>query len=453
MLIPADIIDLIQKYDRPGPRYTSYPTAPHFSDEVAFDALEKACADSNGLASLYIHIPFCESNCWFCGCNTIITTRHKSADSYLGLLEKELDLIEASGLSKRQVNQIHLGGGTPNFLSPKQIERLFEILRERFVIQENAEISVEMAPNYLDDAKLDAFVSNGLKRASFGIQDIQPDVQKAINRVQPETVNRWTVDALRQRGIESINIDLVYGLPYQTVDSYLETLEFIAELDPERLAVFNYAHVPHMKPYQARLEKHPMPSPETKIDLLLTIIKQLSQLGYEYIGMDHFAKPEDELTVAQKEGRLHRNFQGYTVQDATEVIALGISSISETKLTYRQNHKTLAQYEASLNEGTWPIHRGLILSEEDDLRRKMIRSLMCNLRLSSSDFLENEQEKVQTIIESQETLWQDMNRDELITYEKSEINVTDVGRLFLRNIAMGFDAYLGKGNAKFSRTV
>ena len=406
-----------------------------------------------GAASLYVHVPFCESNCWFCGCNTIITTRRKSADTYLDLLALEIGHLNAQLPTKRQVTQIHFGGGTPNFLTVEQIERLFSILHKGFEILDEAELSVELAPNYLSEAQLDAFAHNGLTRASFGIQDIQPDVQRAINRVQPHEVNQTTMLRLRERGISSVNIDLIYGLPYQTTGSYLDTLESVIALNPDRLAVFNYAHVPHMKPYQSKLERHPMPTPDTKIDLLLTIIRRLNEAGYRYIGMDHFAKPEDELHLAQKEHRLHRNFQGYTIQDEKQLIALGISAISETPYTYRQNHKTYEEYRHSLEQGEWPISKGIVISEEDYARRSMIQSVMCNLHFDYSEYSDSYPDLFPTVMEGIKPHLPDLERDGLIECSSCGFRVTDLGRLFLRNIAMIFDAYLGKGEAKYSRTV
>ena len=412
-----------------------------------------ACLESSSPVSLYVHIPFCKSNCWFCGCNTIITSKTKWADEYLDLLEKEIQLINDSIPSPRPVTQIHLGGGTPNFLEPDQIARLFSLLKNGFQMKENCELSVELAPNYLTQEHVDAFQQAGLTRASFGIQDIQETVQRAINRVQPMEKNLQTIKMLRGAGVDSINIDLIYGLPYQTVETYRDTLTEVLKLEPDRLAVFNYAHVPHMKPFQKRLEQHPMPEPEEKVSLLLTIIETLAKANYGYIGMDHFAKPEDELHAAQREFRLHRNFQGYTIQEESEVIALGISSISETPYSYRQNHKDFDTYKASINKGEWPIARGILLSEEDSLHRAVIQSIMCNLRLHSDAFSESTSKTVSALLHKANPAIRQFEEDGLVVRQEKGFTVTDTGRLFLRNIAMEFDAYLGKGNAQFSRTV
>lgn len=453
MRLPANIHSLIDKYNRPGPRYTSYPTAPHFSPETSDLDLIEECRSQMDSASLYVHIPFCESNCWFCGCNTIITTRRKSADQYLELLEKEVALINDQLPHKRTITQIHFGGGTPNFLSVEQIHHLFSILEEGFIISPDKEFSVEFAPNYLSETQLDAFLEHGLSRASFGVQDIQLEVQQAINRVQPQQTNIHTMQMLRDRGLASVNIDLIYGLPYQTLESYQKTLDSIFELNPDRLAVFNYAHVPHMKPYQKKLEQHPMPTPGAKVDLLLSIIQTLSDRGYHYVGMDHFAKAEDELHLAQREMRLHRNFQGYTVQEEKELIALGVSSISETPYSYRQNVKTLPEYQSLLDKGNWPIFRGLILSKEDFARRSMIQSVMCNLRLDYESFARSYPELFPSIQKNIQPKLPELEADGLIQIHASGFEVTDLGRLFLRNIAMIFDAYLGMGNARFSKTI
>ena len=453
MELTDNIHDLIRKYNRPGPRYTSYPTAPHFTTDADKEALIEQSVAQEGPASLYIHIPFCESNCWFCGCNTIITTRRKSADAYLDLLEKEIALIRKRTGLKRPITRIHLGGGTPNFLTVGQIERLFSLVKAGFEIADDAELSVELAPNYLSEAQIEAFARNGLSRASFGVQDIQPGVQKAINRIQPHAVNIATMERLRDRGIASVNIDLIYGLPYQTTESYLDTLKGVLALNPNRLAVFNYAHVPHMKPYQAKLERHPMPAPEAKIDLLLTVIRTLTDAGYRYIGMDHFAKPDDELCLAQQEKHLHRNFQGYTIQEEPQLIALGISSISETPYSYRQNYKDYPDYERSVSEGAWPIAKGITLSEEDYARRSMIQSVMCNLHLDYADFSQAYPTIFPAVLESIRPHLPDLEKDGLIGCSSAGFEVTERGRLFLRNIAMIFDAYLGKDQAKYSRTV
>lgn len=453
MELPENIISLIEKYNRPGPRYTSYPTAPHFSDTCDHEKLIDACTSQSAPASLYLHIPFCESNCWFCGCNTIITTRRKSADDYLGLLEKEIEILNRDTENKRKISQIHFGGGTPNFLSPDQIHRLFDILNNGFEISEDKEFSVELAPNYLSQEHVDAFVAHGLNRASFGVQDIQVEVQQAINRVQSKETNHRAMDMLRAAGIKSVNVDLIYGLPYQSINSYQKTLEAVFKLNPDRLAVFNYAHVPHMKPYQKKLEKHPMPEPRTKVDLLVSIIQTLDHAGYHYIGMDHFAKSDDELHLAQREKRLHRNFQGYTVQEEKELIALGVSSISETQYSYRQNTKTLDEYKASLKEGTWPIARGLILTAEDFARREMIQSVMCDLEFNYGTFTERYPEFFPAVLAGLEQTLPELEQDQLIVRNPTGFKVTETGRLFLRNIAMSFDAYLGIGNAKFSKTI
>lgn len=449
------IKDLIGKYNKPGPRYTSYPTAPQFSDAVNSTDLISHVGATGSPVSLYLHIPFCQSNCWFCGCNTIITTRRKQADAYLDLLRKEVDLLAGQVGSRVEVRQIHFGGGTPNFLSVDQFQTLFSILRSSMDLSKLHELSVELAPSDLSEEQLDVLVDNGLTRASFGIQDVQDEVQKAINRIQPHEINQQVMQWLRDRGIKSVNVDLIYGLPYQNPDSYEETLDKIMELDPDRLAVFNYAHVPHLKPYQKKLENHPMPSPETRVDMLLGIIDYLTQSGYQFIGIDHFAKPDDELCLAQKESRLHRNFQGYTVQDEDEVIGLGISSISETPRSYRQNVKTFADYEAKISSESWPIERGIVLADDDLIRRKMIRSVMCNMKLDFETLAKqiDDAGEIEQIHNNAIPALHEMEKDGLIRNHSWGFEVTETGRLFLRNISMIFDAYLGKSDAKYSRTV
>jgi oxygen-independent coproporphyrinogen-3 oxidase len=452
MILPPDITQLITTYDQPGPRYTSYPTAPQFDEQVSREALIQECMELDEAASLYMHIPFCESNCWFCGCNTLITSRRKGADQYLDLIEEECRIMEG-GSGRRKASSLHLGGGTPNFLTLPQISRLFDLLRHCFDWQKDAEVSVELAPNYLDEDQIDAFVANGMRRASFGVQDVNPEVQAAINRIQPQETNRRVMEQLRARGIQSINIDLIYGLPLQTADGFRRTLESVLELQPDRLAVFNYAHVPHIKPFQRKLEQHPMPDPAQKIAILLTIIETLTKAGYHYIGLDHFAKPQDELFRAQEAKRLHRNFQGYTVMNEKEVIALGLSSISETQRSYRQNFRDMERYRSAIHSGRWPIARGILLSPEDLARRWVIRSLMCNLELDFGALRLNHPEYAPAILKTVETRMPDFERNGLLSIQNDCIRVTELGRLFLRNIAMPFDAYLDHDKTRYSRTV
>ena len=454
MRLPENIHALVSKYNRPGPRYTSYPTAPHFRDDIARDSLMDAVRTGSGPISLYLHIPFCEKNCWFCGCNTIITTRHSRADTYLDLIEQEIRIFNSRNGSRKSVGQMHWGGGTPNFLSPEQIQRLLGILREGFDFLPGFEFSVELAPSHLKQEQIDALIAGGLTRASFGIQDCQPEVQRAINRIQPMETNRWVMDALRKAGISSVNVDLIYGLPLQTPESYHDTLQQVLTLNPDRFAIFSYAHLPSLKPAQRKLEAFGLPDPDTKIRLLLEAIQTLTASGYDYIGMDHFAKPGDELNIARTAGRLHRNFQGYTVQEATELVSLGISSISETARTYRQNAKDWRTYADLVQKGEWPIARGIVLSDEDEARRWAIQSIMCRLRLDRNELVRRYPAHADGILNASTIkALAPMDDDGFLTISDNGLQVTDLGRLFLRNIAMTFDAWLDPQAHRHSSTV
>ncbi len=447
---------LIQKYDRPGPRYTSYPTAVQFTDTVDPDALAAAASRTDQPRSIYVHLPFCETLCWFCGCFTIITKDHDRANGYLDSVQREIELYAAHDVSPAPVNQLHFGGGTPNFLNPDQILRLGDVLHRNYAIQPDAECSVELAPLRLTRAHIEAFHRIGVRRASFGVQDVDPQVQAAINRRQPEAVNRRTVDDLRDTGYTSINIDLMYGLPHQTPDSFDRTLDSILELDPDRLAVFNYAHVPWMRPAQQMLEKAGLPDPSTKLEILLRMVERLTSEGFEYIGMDHFARPGDELAAARRSGNLQRNFQGYSTRAGGEILAFGVSAIGQTDHSYRQNTKDLQHYASSIAEGRFPVERGIFLTADDRIRRHLIHRLMCDLHMDTSTVLAPFGTSFPDHFGDWRTLFSEFLEDGLVQSADTpeSFRVTDLGRFFLRNLAMVFDAYLSEsGQNRFSRTI
>ncbi|MDG1856690.1 MAG: oxygen-independent coproporphyrinogen III oxidase, partial [Verrucomicrobiota bacterium] len=385
-------LDLIRKYNVPGPRYTSYPPATHFTDEVDKDALMESIRKNNETQrdlSLYYHLPFCESLCWFCGCTTVITKDHSRSENYLNHIDREMDLMREHLNPDRKVVQVHLGGGTPTFLQPDELRRLGNHIRERFQFGERVEAGAEIDPRRITRDTIQALKDAGFNRASMGVQDHNPEVQKAIHRIQPYEMTKQAIDWLRECDFESLNIDLIYGLPYQTVDSFEKTLEDTLKLQPDRLAVFSYAHVPWIKPAQKILqERMELPSPETKLELLKLTIEKLTSEGYVYIGMDHFAKEDDELTVAQRTKTLQRNFQGYSTQEGVDIYAFGMSSISQSQDAYWQNLKELPDYCASVDEGKLPIQRGYILTEEDHLRRRTIMRLMCDLELDYANMSE-----------------------------------------------------------------
>jgi oxygen-independent coproporphyrinogen-3 oxidase len=450
--LPVDL-DLVRKHNRPGPRYTSYPTALQFREDAdAARLIDAARAEAGGL-SLYFHLPFCESLCWFCGCNKVITAETSRADLYLDALEREIALFPGDGLRERRVVQLHFGGGTPNFLSPAQISRLGGMLRKHFVFADDAEYSVELDPRPLTRDHVRAFRDIGMRRASFGIQDVNTEVQKAVHRVQPEECNQRAFAWLREEGFESVNVDLIYGLPGQTPETYAETLRRVLAYDPDRFAVFSYAHVPWMVPSQKILERVQLPDPGDKLAMLKLVIETLTASGYVFIGMDHFAKPADELVRALQTRTLQRNFQGYSTRGGVEIRGFGVSSVSQTARTYRQNHKTLEKYYASLAERRLPVERGLELTDDDVLHRHVIMRLMCDFSLEFAAV------EAEFGIRFAEKFAPNLARlaefvpDRLVELDDHAIRVTEDGRLFIRNIAMCFDAYTAATEGRHSKTI
>jgi len=445
---------LIQKYSRPGPRYTSYPTALQFDDKVSTGELWLDSEKASGPLSLYFHLPFCESLCWFCACHTVISRDPCRADAYLDDIQKEIQLALEHIDRKRRVQQIHLGGGSPSFLSPEQIYRLGSIINTHFFLADDAECSVELDPRTLSRAKVKAFADIGFNRASFGVQDNHPAIQKRINRIQPHSLNVQTVEWLREAGFQSVNIDLVYGLPGQTTDSFAETLQSLLALKPDRFATFNYAHVPWMKPAQKNLLRDAsIPPPETKFALLRLIIETLTQAGYAFIGMDHFALPGDELCKALENGTLQRNFQGYSTHAGSEILGLGISSISQSPHGYRQNLKSLKDYARALESGQSPVERGCLLSQDDLLRREVIMTLMCRFQIQFHHFEARYGIDFATYFKDALARLTDMEADGLLEIQSSALKVSPLGRLLIRNIAMAFDAYTQAAENRFSKTV
>ncbi len=451
-------LDLIRKYNVPGPRYTSYPPATHFTDEVDKDALMDSIRKNNETQrdlSLYYHLPFCESLCWFCGCTTVITTDHSRSENYLNHIDREMDLMRQHLNPNRKVVQVHLGGGTPTFLQPDELRRLGNHIRERFQFSEKVEAGAEIDPRRITRDSIQALKDAGFNRASMGVQDHNPEVQKAIHRIQPYEMTKQAIDWLRECDFESLNVDLIYGLPHQTVASFEQTLDDTLKLQPDRLAVFSYAHVPWIKPAQKILqERMQLPSPETKLELLKLTIEKLTSEGYVYIGMDHFAKENDELTIAQRTKTLQRNFQGYSTRGGVDIYAFGMSSISQSQDAYWQNLKELPDYLKSVDEDKLPIHRGYLLTEEDHIRRRTIMRLMCDLELDYAhmsellglDFKAKYVEELASL--------DDMEADGLIQKSEDGLTVTELGRLLIRNIAMRFDGYQKeRKEGRFSKTI
>jgi len=451
-------LDLVRKYDISAPRYTSYPTAVEFRDFATpaplLGHLDRSNQDATLPLSLYFHLPFCETLCWFCGCTTVITLNHKSSDTYLDYLEKEVALLAPRVHRDRKVVQLHYGGGTPTFFQPDELARLAQLIRRNFKFAPDAELSVEVDPRRLSHAQVVALRESGFNRASLGVQDFNPQVQEAVHRIQPRAMTEQAINWLRAEGFTSINLDLIYGLPYQTVASFADTLEQVLELNPDRLAVFSYAHVPWMKPAQKILERESaLPTPEVKLAMLKLITETLTSRGYVYIGMDHFARETDELAVAQAAHTLQRNFQGYSTRAGTEILAFGISAISQTPHSYRQNHKTLEPYYAALDRGEVPALRGRELSDEDARRRDIIMRVMCHLQLDYAALSREFGFDFAARYATELARLSPLAADGLVELSAAGVRVTELGRLFLRNIAVCFDAYYAPESKRHSRTV
>jgi len=451
MLAPD--LNLIRKYNQPGPRYTSYPTSPQFDQQADKLTLAAQTKQEESDLSLYFHIPFCQSLCWFCGCTKIITKDQTRSDHYLDLLEKEIDQFLPKVKDGRKVRQLHFGGGTPNFMNPEQIRRFSDFIHDRFDFHTDAELSTELDPRTLTQEHIAAYSEMGINRASIGVQDVKPEVQIAIHRVQTDEHNSNALKWLREAGITSCNLDLIYGLPKQTPESFEETLHHILDYSPDRLAVFSYAHVPWISPAQKILETKDLPDPESKLKMLEKVITILTSNGYHYVGMDHFAKHEDKLSIAQKNGTLQRNFQGYSTHGGVEICAFGMSSISQTSRSYRQNLKDITDYGQAVAAGELPIDRGIVLTDDDVMRRDLIMTVMCQLGI---DYVEKSTEHgidIKSRFADSLAGLKPMQDDGLLELNESSLQVTEQGRLFVRNIAMAFDAYLDSNKAKFSKTV
>ena len=377
---------LLQRYDRPGPRYTSYPTAPHFAPEydaeVYHGRLIEAADRTDEPLSMYVHLPFCHERCTFCGCNVVISPRRGPEEDYLDTLERELDLLAHALGARRNLNQLHWGGGTPTFLSPEQCERLFGAITDRFPLTDGAEIAIEVDPCVTTMEHLATLARLGFNRISMGLQDTDPEVQRAVQRLQPLELTKEHVDEARRLGFDSVNIDLIYGLPLQTEAGFRESVRsVIAELAPDRVACFSYAHVPWIKPHQKQLDESALPGGWEKFSLFTGAASEFVEAGYSFIGFDHFARPDDELARALVEDRIHRNFMGYTVMPAADQVGVGVTSIGDVAGSYAANIKKLPAYKRCIDDGRLPVDRGLIRTPEDELRRAVIHRVICTLRL------------------------------------------------------------------------
>ncbi len=440
--------DLLRRFDVAGPRYTSYPTADRFSEMFGADSLRHSLAQraSGSQAaqpvSLYVHIPFCESICYYCACNKVITRHHERAAAYLDLLEIELGLVAEALGTAPEVSQLHLGGGSPTFLSDDELTRLMGALRQRFAFRDDAEISIEVDPRTVDATRLAHLRALGFNRLSFGIQDFDPQVQRAVHREQSLESVTALMTAARALGFRSINADLIYGLPQQSPESFATTVRQVAALRPDRIALYGYAHLPHRFKPQRRIDDTTLPAAESKLRMLSGAISGFLSEGYCYIGMDHFALPNDPLAVAKQAGRLHRNFQGYSTQPDRDLIALGVSAIARVGAHYAQNLKTLDAYEAALRAGRLPVERGLTLDRDDLIRQAAIMSVMCQGRLDIPAFEQLHQLNFDQYFASEQPRLRQLEADGLISLSSKTLEVTPLGWYFVRAVAMVFDRYL-----------
>lgn len=452
---------LVSKYDFPGPRYTSYPTAPQFHESFAKDDYRQAIETSNGdplpkPLSVYVHIPFCMSLCYYCACNKIITRKAEKAAEYLDYLQREIALQAELFDADRRLTQLHLGGGTPTYFTDEQLAELMGALRQafRFDTRSAHEFSVEVDPRTVTPERLHGLRQLGFNRLSFGLQDFDPDVQAAVNRIQSEAQVRALVEAAREADFDSISVDLIYGLPLQTVESFDATLSKAIDIRPDRIAAYSYAHLPSRFKAQRLIRPEHMPPPERKLELLELTIQRLTAAGYVYIGMDHFALPDDELAQARQNGTLQRNFQGYSTHADCDLIGLGVSAIGKVADSYSQNTKTLSRYYACLDAGRLPVERGYQLNDDDRLRRDVIMALMCHGHIDMAHFEHRYNiEFAHYFADSLDQLSRHI-ADGLVAIEGGAVGLLPRGKLMMRSVAMAFDAYLGEGQrGLFSRTV
>ena len=454
--------DLIKRYDQTGPRYTSYPTAVSFTDDFTEQDYKQAIRHSNedpipAPLSLYFHIPFCNTVCFYCGCNKIVTKNYSRATEYLTWLYKEIALQAALFDHDRIVEQLHWGGGTPTFLQRDEMQDLMAETRRHFNCQEDdsRDFSIEIDPRSISPDDIHFLGGLGFNRYSLGVQDVDIEVQQAVNRIQPVEETRAILNACRDAGGRSINIDLIYGLPLQTTERFAKTLDIVIDMAPDRLSVFNYAHMPHLFKPQRRINVEDLPPAEEKLEILQMAIEKLSAAGYVYIGMDHFALPDDELVQAQARGELHRNFQGYSTHGNCDLIGLGVSSIGKVCDVYSQNVKDVESYKQHLENGKLPVLRGLRLTEDDIIRRSLIQHLTCDFALDIPAF-----EKRNRLDFADYFAWElnalaAMEKDDLLEISPTSIKVKSKGRLLIRNICMPFDVNLrtGKNAQSFSRVI
>jgi oxygen-independent coproporphyrinogen-3 oxidase len=451
---------LIRKYDVAGPRYTSYPTADRFVEAFGETELSQWLAKRNigGISqplSVYVHLPFCESICYYCGCNKIVTRDHSRSAKYIKYLDKELALVAARLGSEPTIAQLHWGGGTPTFLPQEEMRELMALVDARFRRSADFECAIEVDPRHAPEGLMAFLAGLGFNRVSLGVQDFDPAVQKAVHRIQGEALVRRVVAEARAAGFRSVNFDLIYGLPKQTLDSFNATLDKVIALDPDRIALYSYAHLPTLFKPQRRIADADLPSAETKLQIMTLAIGRLTRAGYLYIGMDHFARPDDDLAIAQRRGRLQRNFQGYSTFPESDLIGLGVSAIGKVGPTYYQNHKRLDDYTAALDAGHLPVARGLELTHDDLVRRAVIQALACHFRLSMESI------ELAYLIDFRDYFARELAdlrqlQDEgLVDVSDEWITVTPRGRLLVRVVCMAFDRYLreAQARARYSKVI
>ncbi len=454
-------LEILKKYNQPGPRYTSYPTAPLFSTDFTARDFTQEIIETNietaSDISLYFHFPFCESLCYFCGCNMMVSRDRTLIREYNEQLKREIETLAPLISDKRRVSQMHWGGGTPSYLTPDEILDVGEFIKSKFNFADDIEASVEIDPRGLTRAHVAAFREIGFNRMSLGVQDFNLQVQETINRIQPEDITRQTIEWARELGFGSINLDLIYGLPFQTLESFHQTVEKVIDISPDRIAVFNYAHVPWLKKHQNIFKIETMPTPDERLVILKQTIEQLVQSGYEYIGLDHFAKPTDELAIAQKNNTLYRNFQGYSTRAGTDVYAFGVSAISQFQDIYAQNLKNLKHYYERIERSEAATNVGYRMTFDDHVRKETIMQLMCHLQIDKraieqkfgidfEDYFGADLPKLDSFI-----------ADELLENNTERIFIKGAGKLIIRNVAMCFDAHLAEmtkvNKPVFSKTV
>ena len=457
--------DLIRRYDKSGPRYTSYPTAVQFHPGFGAEDYREQVRLSNEHSrsqprptplSLYFHIPFCDTVCFYCGCNKVVTKDRSRARPYLERVHREIALQSALFDDDRVVEQLHWGGGTPTFISHDEMRELMAVTRRHFPLCEDdsGEYSIEIDPREVHGETLALLRELGFNRLSLGVQDVDPRVQKAVNRIQPNDITRAAIESARREGFKSVSIDLIYGLPFQSVAGFQRTIEQVLEFSPDRLSVFNYAHLPEMFKPQRRINEADLPSPAEKLDILKMTIERLTGAGYVYIGMDHFAKPDDELAVAQRQGSLYRNFQGYSTHAECDLIALGITSIGQVQRCYAQNVKDLDSYYQLIDAGELPIFRGIELGDDDLLRREVISQLICHFRLDMDDIEQRFGIVFEDYFAAELQQLAGMASDGLLEIRDRCIQVSPAGHLLIRNVCMVFDRYLRQqSEQRFSKVI